>query len=142
MSYTEINSWKNIINNNENKIKKLEKLSQSIGNTKSEFDSLTNYLDIGTKTFAENRVGNFDYETELTNVYNTVEQNYELLLKVQESANKKISELKSNIEEGEKYIKEETARLQSIEQQQREEAKKKQQKSENKKKKPLKGGPR
>ena len=144
MSYAEINSWKQTIRNKEDKIRKLEKLSQSIENTKPEFNSLINYLTIGTRTFAENRVGDFDYETELSKVGDTVKQNHELLLKVQETANNRIAELKSDIEKGKKYIKEETIKLQKAEQQRKEEAKRKQQELDKKKEKekPLKGGPR
>ena len=86
----------------------------------------------------------FDYETELSKVGDTVKQNHELLLKVQETANNRIAELKSDIEKGKKYIKEETARLQKAEQQRKEEEAKRKQELDKKKEKekPLRGGPR
>lgn len=120
MSYEDIRNWKLTNKGKGDKINALNKLSQSIENIKSELNGLNDYLVIGISTFENNKIGNVDYENELKNIKDTVDNNQKTFIKIQEAAKKKISELKTEISENEVKIKNESNRLEKIEREQRE----------------------
>ena len=120
MSYEDIRNWKLNNKGKGDKINALNKLSQSIENIKSELNGLNDYLVIGISTFENNKIGNVDYENELKNIKDTVDNNQKTFIKIQEAAKKKISELKTEISENEVKIKNESNRLEKIEREQRE----------------------
>ena len=120
MSYEDIRNWKLTNKGKGDKINALNKLSQSIENIKSEINGLDDYLEIGISTFENNKIGNVDYENELKNIKDTVDNNQKTFIKIQEAAKKKISELKTEISENEVKIKNESNRLEKIEREQRE----------------------
>ena len=120
MSYEDIRNWKLTNKVKGDKINALNKLSQSIENIKSELNGLDDYLVIGISTFENNKIGNVDYENELKNIKDTVDNNQKTFIKIQEAAKKKISELKTEISENEVKIKNESNRLEKIEREQRE----------------------
>ena len=119
MSYEDIRNWKLTNKVKGDKINALNKLSQSIENIKSELNGLNDYLVIGISTFENNKIGNVDYENELKNIKDTVDNNQKTFIKIQEAAKKKISELKTEISENEVKIKNESNRLEKIEREQR-----------------------
>lgn len=119
MSYEDIRNWKLTNKGKGDKINALNKLSQSIENIKSELNGLDDYLKIGISTFENNKIGNVDYENELKNIKDTVDNNQKTFIKIQEAAKKKISELKTEISENEVKIKNEYNRLEKIEREQR-----------------------
>lgn len=120
MSYNDIRNWKYTNKILGEKVAALTKLSQNIDNLQPEFDELINYLNTGATAFEDNRIGKVDYENELKNINNTVSNNKELYLKIKEAAEKRISELESNISENEVKIDNESNRLKQIEREQRE----------------------
>lgn len=124
MSYSDINTWNQLIINKKSEIDKYQKLSNSLKNTYGEFDSLENYLKTGLNIFEFTKIGDVDYKEEIKKTYESVNDDYNIIMKIQQAADERIQRLNSEISSLQTRIYNEKQRLRKIEQQKKEQYKK------------------
>lgn len=124
MSYSDINTWNQLIINKKSEIDKYQKLSNSLKNTYGEFDSLENYLKTGLNIFEFTKIGDVDYKEEIEKTYESVNDDYNIIMNIQQAADERIQRLNSEISSLQTRIYNEKQRLRKIEQQKKEQYKK------------------
>lgn len=124
MSYSDINIWNQSITNKRNEINKYQKLSNSLKNTYGEFDSLENYLKTGLNIFELTKIGDVDYKEEIEKIDESINDEYNTIMNIQQAAERKIQELNNEISSLQTKISNEQQRLKRIEQQRKEQERK------------------
>lgn len=124
MSYSDINIWNQSITNKRNEINKYQKLSSSLKNTYGEFDSLENYLKTGLSIFETTKIGDVDYKDEVKKIDESINDEYNTIMNIQQAAERKIQELNNEISSLQTKISDEQQRLKRIEQQRKEQERK------------------
>lgn len=117
MSYSDINTWNQLIINKKSEIDKYQKLSNSLKSTYGEFDSLENYLKTGLNIFEFTKIGDVDYKEEIEKTYESVNDDYNVIMSIQQAADERIQRLNSEISSLQTRIYNEQQRLRKIEQQ-------------------------
>lgn len=117
MSYSDINTWNQLIINKKSEIDKYQKLSNSLKSTYGEFDSLENYLKTGLNIFEFTKIGDVDYKEEIKKTYESVNDDYNIIMSIQQAADERIQRLNSEISSLQTRIYNEQQRLRKIEQQ-------------------------
>lgn len=117
MPYSDINTWNQLIINKKSEIDKYQKLSNSLKNTYGEFDSLENYLKTGLNIFEFTKIGDVDYKEEIKKTYESVNDDYNIIMNIQQAADERIQRLNSEISSLQTRIYNEKQRLRKIEQQ-------------------------
>ncbi len=140
MTYADIKKWNQQVFSKSSEAHKYTELSNALKKTYTKFNDVENYLSTGLTVFGAVQVGNDNYKEKVQKVKNSINSDYNSIVKIQEAADKKAEDIYNEIASLKTKIKNEKQRLQKLEQQRKEEeAKRIKEELQKKKENPLKG---